>query len=183
MCWEKTWSLVTSKDNKRSRNESLKERQTEFLKCGGLCLLAYSQEPHCNETQGSVMAPVAKCSHCHFWGWPSKQLCQQKTSPKGTKGKHWHQWQIQTFKLKDGFSADVGPSKAQGPQSQSPYYLHPNSLSWYSHLSKQESIQIPREGFCTFKLYFPRVNLCLRALKDVQVFRWFSPNLKIKPNV
>lgn len=34
-------------------------------------------------------------------------------------------------------------------------YLHPKSQSWFSHLPEQETLQMPKRGFCTF--YFPRV--------------------------
>lgn len=41
------------------------------------------------------------------------------------------------------------------PKPSPSYYLHPNSQSWFSHLPEQETLQMPKRGFCTF--YFPRV--------------------------
>lgn len=127
-----------------------------------------------HKTQGSIIGPGSQVFSLSFLRLTFKTALPTKTSLKGPKGTYVNANDIQTYKLKDSFSANVGPAKAQGPQTQSlqpSNYLHPNSLSWYSHLSKQDTTQMPRQGFCTFKLYFPHVSFCLRGLKDVQVFR------------
>lgn len=45
--------------------------------------------------------------------------------------------------------------KVLKPKPSPSYYLNPNSQSWFSHLPEQETLQIPKWGFCTF--YSPRV--------------------------
>lgn len=105
-------------------------------------------------------------------GFPSKsslRLTFKTALPigKGPKGIHRVPSMAETNARKNdsdvGADVDNQEHNVLKPIPSPSYYLHPSSLSWYSHLPKQDALQMPRGGFCT--LHFPSRDFLLKGTK------------------